>query len=94
MADLQEAPAPAGKRYGEPGKSSYKREPDFAFVKPATDVVLLGHAHAPRGKATEATVGVKVGPVEKTVRVVGDRVWVKSVALLVTAPLLTVVAGL
>ena len=33
----------AGQLWGEPGKSSYKYEPECAFIKPATDVVLIGH---------------------------------------------------
>ncbi|WP_437949729.1 DUF2169 domain-containing protein [Sorangium sp. So ce296] len=56
--------------------SSYRVEPAFAFVKPATDVVLLGHAYARH--TTETQVVFRVGPVGKAVRVVGDRFWVRS----------------
>jgi hypothetical protein len=48
----------------------------MAFTKLSTDVVLLGHAHA-KG-ATSIDVGLKVGPVQKVVRVFGDRYWVKT----------------
>ena len=34
----------AGEYWGDPEKSSYKYEPETAFIKPATDVVLIGHA--------------------------------------------------
>ncbi|HSN97582.1 MAG TPA: DUF2169 domain-containing protein, partial [Candidatus Nanopelagicales bacterium] len=66
--------------------SSYRIEPAFAFFKPATDVVLLGHAHARH--ATEAQVVFRVGPVGKALRVVGDRSWVRSAgAVAPTRPL-------
>ena len=74
-------PAPvdlAGTRNGPEEDSSYKYEPEVAFVKPATDVVLIGHAHAPSPGARVVDVGVKVGPVQKIVRVFGDRFWVKQ----------------
>ena len=57
---------------GDPEASSYIYEPETAFFKPATDVVLIGHAHgAP--DATEVLTGIRVGPVQKLVRVIGDR---------------------
>lgn len=74
----QTAPPLAGLLHGAPGESSYKLEPETAWVKPATDVVLVAHAHAPTRGATEMDVAIKVGPVEKRARVVGDRTWVKS----------------
>jgi hypothetical protein len=58
--------------------ASYRYEPEVAFSKPATDVVLIGHACAPRGGTTEMTVGLRVGSVQKQAAVVGDRVWFKS----------------
>jgi hypothetical protein len=65
-----------GETFGEdPEVSSYKYEPEVAFFKPATDVVLNGHAYAPRARATELTVSLRVGPVQKHARVSGDRVW-------------------
>ncbi|ATB39506.1 hypothetical protein CYFUS_004950 [Cystobacter fuscus] len=36
-----------------------------AFIKPATDVVLVGHAHAPRVGTRELLVSLRVGPVKK-----------------------------
>ncbi|WP_437585660.1 DUF2169 family type VI secretion system accessory protein [Sorangium sp. So ce1000] len=67
--------------------SSYRVEPAFAFFKPVTDVVLLGHAHA--RNAAEAQVVFRVGPVGKTIRVVGDRFWRRSGgAIAATRPLL------
>ncbi|EYF06837.1 DUF2169 family type VI secretion system accessory protein [Chondromyces apiculatus] len=77
LAPEQVAPSLTGETWGKDAAvSSYRIEPAFAFIKPATDVVLLGHAHARR--ATEAYVAFKVGPVGKTLKVVGDRYWVRS----------------
>lgn len=63
----------AGQWRGDPASSSMVLEPQIAFTKPATDIVLLGHAHAPTPGATEGTVGIRVGPVQKVARVFGDR---------------------
>jgi len=70
---------PAGEYFGEPGKSSLKYPPESAFAKLATDVILVGHAHAPEQyPATELDVSLRVGALQKTVRVFGDRVWEKG----------------
>jgi hypothetical protein len=62
--------------YGEPGKSSIKYEADLILTKKTTDILLLGHAYAPGGKAVaELDVGFRVGPVQKVLRVFGDREW-------------------
>jgi hypothetical protein len=71
----------AGELWGEASKPSYKYEPQCAFTKPATDVILIGHAHASEGRATEALVRLRVGPLDKTVRVTGDRYWMKSLGM-------------
>ncbi|ATB41507.1 hypothetical protein CYFUS_006973 [Cystobacter fuscus] len=78
---LADTPVPVsltGETWGEPGQSSYRYEPETAFTKLATDVVLNGHAYAPARNTTELEVEVRVGPLRKVVRVVGDRVWVRS----------------
>jgi hypothetical protein len=69
----QAAPSIGGEWYGDPADSSIRLEPQIAFVKPATDVVLIGHAHAPHVGATSVQVGIMVGPVRKIARVSGDR---------------------
>jgi hypothetical protein len=88
---LAEEQAPvllAGELHGEsPETSSYRYEPEAAFVKPATDCVLVGHAYAPRGGTTEARVAFQVGPVSRAARVFGDRFWVRSAgATVMSAP--------
>ncbi len=64
----------------EPGISSQKSESDLAFFKPATDILVNGHAYAPRGKAAKSLdVSIKIGSaVSKMVRVFGDRIWHKG----------------
>jgi hypothetical protein len=66
----------AGERATPAPVSSYKYEPEIAFWKAATDVVLIGHAQPPGGGATQVDVGIKVGPVQKVATVFGDRYWV------------------
>jgi len=87
-APNQPEPLLEGETYGQDSaESSYRAEPVFAFVKPATDVVLVGHALPSRLGASETQVVFRVGPVGKVLRVVGDRWWVKSGgAIMATAP--------
>ena len=68
----------AGEPVGEPGECSYRLEPEMAFVKPATDVVLVGHAHATRPRTTSVDVELSVGPLRKRAVVTGDRHWSKG----------------
>jgi len=75
VAEAQEPVNFAGKHYGEPGKSSVRIDPEVAFVKTATDCVLLGHATATR-PTTQMDVGFGVGQLYKVARVTGDRWWV------------------
>ena len=66
--------------HGKPGESSLKYESDLTYRKPGTDIVVNGHAYAPGGRnAARIDATVKVGPVEKTVRVYGDRYWRRGV---------------
>ncbi len=63
----------AGEWWGDPETSSLKYEPQIAFIKPATDIVLIGHAYAPRVGTAHVQVGLKVGAVQKIGIVFGDR---------------------
>ncbi len=59
---------------GDPEWSVVEHESDVAPRKAATDVVVIGQAHAPQGVPTPAmTVGVRVGERRKLLRVIGDR---------------------
>src|SRR5262249_8119313 len=79
LAEEQIPVNPAGEAYGDPAESSYRYEPECAFAKPATDVVLVGSAVAPKPGTTEMVVAFQVGSLKKGVRVLGDRVFYKSV---------------
>lgn len=79
--ELAEDQAPlnvAGEHWGKPGESSYKYEPEASWPKPATDVALIAHAAAGRGKAGAVDVALQIGPIRKVVRVFGKRVWARS----------------
>jgi hypothetical protein len=53
-----------------------KFEADIAPFKPRADIVLVGHAHAPAGRAvTQIDISLRVGPARRTLRVFGDRQW-------------------
>jgi hypothetical protein len=79
LADEQLPLLPSGQCWGkDPETSSYRYEPEVAFFKPNTDVVLNGHAHAPRSGTREMRVSLRVGPLARDLRVVGDRVWFRS----------------
>jgi hypothetical protein len=72
----------------DPGTSSIKFEPEVAFTKPTTDVVLIGHAHAPRPGSKEMRVALNVGPVSKEAMVYGERIWTKTLGFFtMTRPL-------
>ena len=61
---------------GAPAFSAPVHEVDFAPRKHACDVLLTGHARAPRGRqVTRLRAGLRVGTMEKLFDVVGDRVW-------------------
>lgn len=62
--------------FGEPGKSSIKYDADLVLTKKTTDVIVVGHAYAPEGRAvTQLDVGFKIGALQKALRVFGDRRW-------------------
>lgn len=61
---------------GEPGRSSLKYDSDMVPAKTTTDILVIGHAYAPRQKpAIEIDAGFRVGPVRKLLRITGDRQW-------------------
>lgn len=87
LADEQTSVNLAGEPWGEPGESSWKYEPEGAFVKLASDVVLIGSAYAPYRGATEVDVRLRVGRVSKDVYVCGDRYWYQTLGTIsMTSP--------
>jgi hypothetical protein len=84
---IEDKPLPVnvgGQYRGEPLKSSYLYEPETAPTKPSTDVVLIGHAYG-RGK-THVNVRLRVGRLNKTARVTGDRYWFKTLGSISMTP--------
>jgi hypothetical protein len=68
--------------YGRPGESSVRYESDLVPFKPGTDVVLIGHAYAPKPMIRRIDVTVRVGSLERTCRVNGNRRWQKTFGFL------------
>lgn len=59
---------------GDPEWSTVKHESELAPYKPATDVVVIGKAYAPRGVPTQRmAIGVEIGGTRKTLMVTGER---------------------
>jgi len=81
VADEQEPPVVAPKFGGGPGAGSLVYDSDFYLTKPTTDVLLHGHAYASGGKpATSVDVSLRIGDLQKTLRVTGDRAYQHSVS--------------
>ena len=76
LAPAQDEPLVAPEYTGDPGASSLRYDADLVPTKPATDILINGTAHAPgRRPSTEFFVGMRLGPIQKVLRVRGDRVW-------------------
>lgn len=61
---------------GLPGSSSLRHDGDLNLTKRTTDVIALAHACAPAGRTvTQMDVALKVGPIDKVLRVFGNRTW-------------------
>jgi len=64
---------------GMPGVSAPRCETDYAHRKLACDVLLIGSAYAPNGRAAaRVPVELTVGPMSKRFTVIGDRRWRKA----------------
>jgi hypothetical protein len=62
--------------WGEPGASSLKYTSEAHLLKPGTDVLLVGEAHAPRRRPVDSClVSVRVGPLQQVIQVFGNRQW-------------------
>lgn len=65
--------------YREAATSSVKYATEACPPKVGTDVILRGHAWAPKGGATSVDVSLRVAKLAKTIRVVGERRYFRSV---------------
>lgn len=64
----------------EEGTGPPRYESDFAYFKPAADVIVVGSCHAPGGRPVErCPVTVEVGRLTRKLAVFGDRTWVPGV---------------
>ena len=60
----------------DPHKGVLLRQTDLTPEKPGTDITFLGNAHAPGGQpSTSWPVSLRVGHLEKKLRVYGERFW-------------------
>lgn len=72
----QPEPARSAIYRDEPGRSSILYENDFVLAKRTTDVLVNGTAYAPdSGGVRSLDVGIRVGSVQKALRIFGDRTW-------------------
>jgi len=79
LADEQLEPLLAPEYNGENGCSSLRYDADLVAQKPTTDVLINGTAYAPRGRpSTDFIVGARIGPIQKVIRVKGNRFWYKG----------------
>jgi hypothetical protein len=76
VAEAQAPIVPGDVYWGDPALSSIKHAGEAHPCKPATDVVLVGHAHAPGERpAPHFGLSLAVGKLKKVVHVFGDRTW-------------------
>lgn len=61
--------------YGDPAATSLRAVGEFSLPKPATDILLIATAIADRPDTRVLDVTLRVGPVHKAVRVLGNRRW-------------------
>lgn len=78
LAEKQQPISLAGLPYGKPGESSYRYEPEYAYFKPNTDVILIANAICPEGAGVQTTVEFSAGPLRQSALVFGDRFWYRG----------------
>jgi hypothetical protein len=78
-SEEQVPPARAAAWTGAPGQSSLLHDTDFVLSKSGTDVLVRGHAYAPRGRSVPSVeAGFKVGSFAKRIRAYGIRAWMRG----------------
>lgn len=61
---------------GAPADGALRLETDLVIGKPQADILVTGHAHAPRGEPLASwVVGIQIGKLSKGLRVTGPRWW-------------------
>lgn len=80
VADEQYDISPVDSHWGDPATTSIRQPGQLAFAKSCTDIILTGHACAPRNRRiTSMEVSLQVADVAKTLLVSGDRFWKQGV---------------
>lgn len=64
--------------WGNPLTTSLRAASEFGLLKPATDVLLTGRAVAPTPDTRVADVSLRVGPVQRRLRIFGNRHWERT----------------
>ncbi len=80
LAPVQDPLVFADVHTGKPGASSLLYESDANWGRQAADVALLAYAYPARPGDSESDVGIRVGALAKTARVVGERSWSRKLA--------------
>ncbi len=94
LADEQPPPILVPEFAGEDGASSLLHEADLVPAKQATDILVIGSAHAPGGRpSSEFTAGFDVAGLRKLITVRGDRRWEMNVAGVVAPSRMTPVVS-
>lgn len=90
VAEDQAPLVPADEPTGVPGESSLRYAGELHLPKPATDVVVVSDAYAPRGvPVAQFGVLLSVGKLRKSIAVFGDREWVGAAVPTPSAPVPT-----
>jgi hypothetical protein len=88
LAKVQEPVSTSPEYFGEAGASTLRRDAEVVFAHPGTAVIVNASAHAPEGKPVQQIdVGVSVGPLNRTLRVFGERRWERGlIGMRITKP--------
>ena len=81
VSDEQRPILVADEYTGDPTTTSLIYPGERHLAKPGTDIIVIGSAHAPRGKPAQTVdVSLALGPVRKLIRVFGERQWQRGPA--------------
>lgn len=73
VAEIQAPINQADEYYGDPGDTSIRLPTDLLPLRPSTGITLSGHALSTQGPVTQMNVGLRVGNLQQTAVVKGDR---------------------
>ncbi len=76
LAAEQEPPSEDERHWGDDPDRSLYAPSDWVPFKPRADVLLVGHAFAPRGeRVSSLSARLSIGAIDKAITLVGDRSW-------------------